>query len=159
MMKTSETVPCVSCGEMTSPGNGFAMGSDPVEPYCQKCMAHVIASGQAAREDRAVVFAEAFPEGPDYAAIGLRIGKLVAEKNKQYGSAFAQSDQILKILFPDGIQPDRYKNMLAICRIVDKLFRLAADNAPSDSESPGDDIAGYGILISANADEVRRNGA
>lgn len=44
--------------------------------------------------------------------------------------------------------------MLAITRIVDKLFRIATDK-DAFGESPFKDIAGYGILGLANAKEKK----
>jgi|TARA_R110002020_G_scaffold72542_4_gene186634 hypothetical protein len=81
--------------------------------------------------------------------IANEIGKLVDEKNKAYGSSFLKSEKILQILYPNGITPDQYKNMLAITRIVDKLFRIATDK-DAFGENPFKDIAGYGILGVAN---------
>jgi hypothetical protein len=77
--------------------------------------------------------------------IGTDIGKLVDQKNAAYGSSFEKSEYILKILYPDGINPDQYRNMLAVTRIVDKLFRIATDK-DAFGENPFKDIAGYGIL-------------
>jgi len=81
--------------------------------------------------------------------IGTDIGKLVDEKNTAYGSAFEKSEEILKVLYPDGIEPRQYKDMLAVTRIVDKLFRIATQKE-AFGESPFKDIAGYGILGVAN---------
>jgi len=81
--------------------------------------------------------------------IGTEIGKLVDEKNTAYGSAFEKSEEILKVLYPDGIEPNQYKDMLAVTRIVDKLFRIATKK-DAFGESPFKDIAGYGILGVAN---------
>ena len=81
--------------------------------------------------------------------IGTEIGKLVDEKNTAYGSAFEKSEEILKVLYPDGIEPKQYKDMLAVTRIVDKLFRIATKK-DAFGESPFKDIAGYGILGVAN---------
>ena len=81
--------------------------------------------------------------------IANEIGKLVDEKNKAYGSSFLKSEKILQILYPNGITPDQYKNMLAITRIVDKLFRIATDK-DAFGENPFKDIAGYDILGVAN---------
>lgn len=51
----------------------------------------------------------------------------------------------MKQLFPDGIQPENYVNVLAIVRVVDKLFRIATD--PNyKGENPWKDITGYGLL-------------
>ena len=44
--------------------------------------------------------------------------------------------------------------MLAVVRIVDKLFRIATDK-DAFGESPFKDIAGYGILGVANAEEKK----
>ena len=57
--------------------------------------------------------------------------------------------KILKILYPDGIEPSQYRDMLAITRIIDKLFRIATDK-DALGENPFKDIAGYGILGVAN---------
>jgi len=81
--------------------------------------------------------------------IGTDIGKLVDEKNTAYGSAFEKSEEILKVLYPNGIEPEQYKDMLAVTRIVDKLFRIA-NKKDAFGESPFKDIAGYGILGVAN---------
>ena len=81
--------------------------------------------------------------------IGTEIGKLVDKKNSAYGSSFEKSEQILKVLYPNGIEPEQYKDMLAITRIVDKLFRIATKK-DAFGESPFKDIAGYGILGVAN---------
>jgi uncharacterized protein YjgD (DUF1641 family) len=80
-----------------------------------------------------------------YEQIGLEIGRLVQEKNTAYGSSFAKSHKILQILYPGGIIPEQYKDMLAITRIIDKLFRIATDKKAL-GENPYSDIAGYGIL-------------
>tara|TARA_R110002012_G_scaffold228471_1_gene400850 strand:- start:121 stop:396 length:276 start_codon:yes stop_codon:yes gene_type:complete len=84
--------------------------------------------------------------------IGTEIGKLVDLKNRAYGSSFEKSEQILKVLYPNGVEPSQYRDMLAITRIVDKLFRIASQKEAFD-ESPFKDIAGYGILGVANDEE------
>jgi hypothetical protein len=84
--------------------------------------------------------------------IGTEVGKLVDEKNEAYGSSFEKSEQILKVLYPDGIKPEQYKDMLAITRIVDKLFRIATKK-DAFGENPFKDIAGYGILGISNDKE------
>lgn len=81
----------------------------------------------------------------NYEEIGQRIGRLVAEKQKAYGDSYGNSGKILEILFPDGVKPEHYTELLAICRVVDKLFRLAND-PEWGGESPWGDIVGYGLL-------------
>jgi len=97
-----------------------------------------------------------------FAAIGREIGELVELKNVQYGDSFAQSCRILAVLYPQGVKPEQFRSMLAVTRVVDKLFRMAtgkdhnAGHAPCPAcsrpfESPGMDLAGYGILIEEDA--------
>lgn len=86
----------------------------------------------------------------EYEEIGKSIGILVAEKNKAYGDSFFKAGNILKELYPNGIGPDEYQNMLAIIRVIDKLFRLAT-NKDAFGESPWNDICGYAILGASNA--------
>jgi hypothetical protein len=85
------------------------------------------------------------PSNQKYEKIGQAIGELVDKKNDAYGSSFDKSGKILEALFPDGIMPEQYSDMLAITRIIDKLFRIA-NNKEAFDESPYGDIAGYGIL-------------
>lgn len=80
-----------------------------------------------------------------YEKTGTDIGRLVAEKQAAYGNSFGLSGGILKDLYPNGIQPDQYTDMLVIVRIIDKLFRIA-NKKDAFGESPYQDIAGYGIL-------------
>ena len=77
------------------------------------------------------------------------IGQLVEEKNKAYGSAFDKAGDFLRVLYPEGIKPEQYGDMLAVVRILDKLFRIANDKN-AFNEDPWQDIAGYGILGTYN---------
>lgn len=77
--------------------------------------------------------------------ISLDLGSLLEEKNKAYGSAFSKSSEVLKILYPNGIEPDQYTDLLLTTRILDKLFRIATDKS-AFNEEPWKDIAGYGLL-------------
>ena len=79
-----------------------------------------------------------------YESLGKAIGALVDEKNLQYGEAFNRGGCILEILYPDGVRPDQYRDMLGVIRVIDKLFRVA--NGKQGSEDPWQDIAGYGLL-------------
>lgn len=91
----------------------------------------------------------------DYERLGTEIGKLVAEKQEAYGDSFGKSGEVMRILYPEGIQPEQYDDALAVVRIVDKLFRIA--NARSAfGESPYKDIAGYGLLGQSKAETGER---
>jgi hypothetical protein len=77
--------------------------------------------------------------------IALDIGKLVSEKNEAYGDSFSQSCKILEVLYPHGVKPEQYRDLLTITRVIDKLFRIAT-RKDYLNESPWRDIAGYAIL-------------
>ena len=87
----------------------------------------------------------------EYRSIGTKIGEFVQVKNDMYGSSFAKCGDFLKILYPDGVKPHQYKDMLAIVRIFDKQMRIA--NGNQGDENAFNDIAGYGILMSAESDK------
>lgn len=80
-----------------------------------------------------------------YKEIGRDIGKLVDEKNESYGNSFKKSQEFLKILYPEGIPPEKYEDVLLLARIFDKMMRVSTDKGAFE-ESPYRDIAGYGIL-------------
>src|SRR5690606_27765638 len=79
-----------------------------------------------------------------YEQLGAQIGKLVDAKQKQYGDSFNRAGMVIKVLYPDGIKPEQYDDMLAIVRVIDKLFRIA--NGNQGEENAYKDIAGYGLL-------------
>ena len=81
----------------------------------------------------------------NYTDIGAEIGKLVEEKQLAYGDSFGRSGAVLRELFPNGIPPEKYDDLLTIARILDKLFRIATD-IDAFGENPYKDIAGYSIL-------------
>ncbi len=87
-----------------------------------------------------------------YEKIAKEIGKLVKEKNTAYGDSFNRAGEILEILYPYGVGLDDYKDMLAIVRIIDKLFRIATDKEAFE-ESPWRDIVGYALLGAVNDEE------
>lgn len=86
--------------------------------------------------------------------IGTAVAELTASKNESYGDSFLVSGQILALLYPDGVQPEQYGDMLAVARIIDKLGRIAT-RKDAFGESPFKDIAGYG-LIGVVADEIAK---
>jgi len=80
-----------------------------------------------------------------YEDIAAAIGRLVDKKKRAYGDSFYQSSAIIKILYPNGIAPEQYHDMLVMIRIIDKFFRIATDKNAL-SEDPWADIAGYAIF-------------
>ena len=73
------------------------------------------------------------------------MGRLVGRKNAAYGNSFNMAGEFLRILWPDGVSPDQYDDMLCLVRIFDKMMRIATDKNAL-GESPYQDIAGYGLL-------------
>lgn len=82
---------------------------------------------------------------PTFIELGERIGKLLEEKNAAYGNSFDDAGDFLKLLYPNGVQPEQMNDMLCIARIFDKMKRIAT-NKDAFGESPYQDIAGYAIL-------------
>lgn len=86
--------------------------------------------------------------------VGRKIGKLVDVKNAAYGSSFHKSSEFLKLLYPDGVKPEQYQDMLTLVRVFDKQMRIATDK-DALGESPWNDIGGYSILAVDLADPKR----
>jgi hypothetical protein len=85
----------------------------------------------------------------DYEAIGEEIGMLLNQKQLAYGNSFGELQKVMNILYPQGIQPHQYQNVLTLVRIMDKIFRIAnfpETNKDIMDEDPWKDIAGYAIL-------------
>lgn len=84
----------------------------------------------------------------EYETIGARIGRLVDEKQRAYGDSFNRSIKIIEELYPCGIRPAQYGDLLALIRVIDKIFRIVTSGSGSDlmDENPWQDIAGYGVL-------------
>jgi hypothetical protein len=81
--------------------------------------------------------------------IGKEVGELCEEKNEAYGDSFAKAGAILEELYPNGVLPEQYTDMLGVIRVLDKLFRIATKK-DAFGESPWRDVAGYGILGAFN---------
>jgi len=84
-------------------------------------------------------------DSKNYSEIGKEIGELVDKKQEAYGDAFHKSQEIIEVLYPNGIKIEQYQDVLIIVRIIDKLFRIA-NKKEAFKENPYKDIAGYGIL-------------
>jgi hypothetical protein len=83
-----------------------------------------------------------------YEKIGQAIGKIVDEKNRAYGDSFHKCGDYLKILYPSGVKPEQYEDMLGLARDFDKSMRIAT-NKDALGENPWKDKAGYAIIASA----------
>ena len=87
--------------------------------------------------------------------VGAEVGALVDKKNLAYGNSFELSGEFMKILFPNGIQPSQYTDMLLLIRMFDKMMRIANQKEAFD-ESPYADLAGYSILGTAKDTKSRK---
>jgi hypothetical protein len=76
------------------------------------------------------------------------IADLVTEKEKAYGSAFDKAGDFMRLLYPEGIKPDQYKDMLCTVRIFDKLMRIATSCEDTEEKKVEaySDINGYSLL-------------
>lgn len=87
------------------------------------------------------------------------IADLVTEKEKAYGSAFDKAGDFLKVLYPDGIKPEQYKDMLCIVRVFDKLMRIATSYEGTEEKKVEaySDLMGYGLLgLRASLAEIKQ---
>ena len=83
------------------------------------------------------------------AELGTKIGKLVQAKNLAYGNSASSAGAIMRVLYPNGVQPHQYDDALLVVRVLDKLSRIAqrgVDGKDKGGESPWSDLAGYSIL-------------
>lgn len=94
-----------------------------------------------------------------YAEIGRDVGELVLQKQAAYGDSFGRSGEVMRILYPDGVPPEKLDDALTVVRVLDKLFRIATDR-DALGESPWQDIAGYALLslrrLEIQREEVNR---
>lgn len=86
-----------------------------------------------------------------YQSIALEIAATVEKKQAAYGDAFGKSGEAMRILYPQGIPPEKMDDALAVVRVLDKLFRIATDR-DALGESPWRDIAGYALLAVARTE-------
>jgi len=94
------------------------------------------------------------PEKNNYKQIAEEIADLVIEKQKAYGNSFGEAESFLRLLYPDGIPVEKYKDMLTLVRIWDKIKRIATDK-DALGESPYNDIMGYCLLA---LNEIKQKG-
>jgi hypothetical protein len=80
-----------------------------------------------------------------YQELGIKVGTLVDKKQAAYGDSFGKAGDVLRLMYPDGINTGQYDDMLCLVRIIDKLFRIATDR-DALGESPFQDVAGYALL-------------
>tara|TARA_R110002020_G_scaffold364543_1_gene576822 strand:- start:472 stop:807 length:336 start_codon:yes stop_codon:yes gene_type:complete len=80
-----------------------------------------------------------------FKGIADSVSEIVNVKQKAYGDSFGKSGECLRQMYPNGIEPAQFDDLLTITRILDKLFRIA-NNPTAFDENPYQDIVGYGLL-------------
>ena len=78
-----------------------------------------------------------------YDEIAQELVQLLEVKRQAYGDAFDNVSEILKILYPEGVKPEDYQNLLTLTRILDKIYRITNNDTTEDAWF---DIAGYCFL-------------
>lgn len=81
----------------------------------------------------------------DFLSLSQEIGQLVTSKDSAYGHAFHKTAEILKVMCPEGISPDKYQDLTIVTRIIEKCCRLMTMK-DAFGESPYQDISGYGVI-------------
>ena len=85
-----------------------------------------------------------------YEQIGAHLIQLLEQKRQAYGDGFNGVPQIIEILYPNGIDPQDYANILTLTRILDKIYRISNNDKSEDAWL---DIAGYCFLAMRARDE------
>ena len=80
-----------------------------------------------------------------------RLGAIVDKKQIEYGDVFHECHKIMEVLYPEGVLPEQYPNLLAVVRVIDKLCRVSRGD--QGDESAWNDIAGYSLLMSPDQHE------
>lgn len=80
----------------------------------------------------------------DYRLAGLRLGDLVAAKRREYGRALEKAADMVATLYPDGVQPEQYREFFSVFRVCEKLSRIAAGD--EGDESGWLDVAGHALV-------------
>lgn len=79
-----------------------------------------------------------------YPELGHKIGELVEVKSEAYGDSVGKCGDYLRLLYPDGIPPEKYGDALLLARDFDKNMRIANDKH-AFGENPYIDKAGYAL--------------
>lgn len=89
-----------------------------------------------------------------YHQLSAALADTVVTKQAAYGDSFGKSGAVMRILYPEGIPPEKLDDALTIVRVLDKLFRIATDR-DALGESPWNDIQGYALLAVARLKQRR----
>ncbi len=74
------------------------------------------------------------------------LGLLAAEKNDSYGDAFQKINDILKVLYPNGIPVSQYFSVSLLIRMLDKVCRITGGKENVFNEDAWNDLCGYALV-------------
>jgi hypothetical protein len=77
--------------------------------------------------------------------LGRQIGKLVDDKDISYGNAIDTVPALMRVLYPNGVKPEQYRDFCLLVRDMDKSCRIALGVKKFQGENPWLDKAGYGL--------------
>jgi hypothetical protein len=80
-----------------------------------------------------------------YHVVARAAADLVVTKQRAYGDSFGKSGEVMRLLYPAGVPPEKLDDALTVVRVLDKLFRIATDR-DALGESPWRDVLGYALL-------------
>lgn len=83
--------------------------------------------------------------GSRYHDVARGLADLVVKKQAAYGDSFGKSGEVMRLLYPNGVAPEKLDDALTVVRVLDKLFRIATDR-DALGESPWRDVLGYALL-------------
>ena len=171
-MKTSEKKPAETATKICSHKDCHAAGKyqpvanfyndkkskDGKTGYCKKCFARLKKEYHKRKHDKpnarkaatADKFAVAKPQAvsksvSQYVGVAANIGALAEGKLAAHGDTIGNTGKILRLLYPNGINPEQYDDMLTISRILERLCCVATDDQAL-GEALFTDIAEAGIL-------------
>lgn len=94
-------------------------------------------------------YAKAADAVATFEQLATEIGRLTDVKARQYGDSAEKAEQIMKVLYPDGVPVSALKNALLIVRMCDKLCRIVTQDttgADGGGEDAWKDLAGYSLI-------------
>jgi hypothetical protein len=100
-------------------------------------------------EVRARLKEDEVSESQSYEALAGEIGRLTDTKSKQYGDSAERAEKIMKVLYPNGVPVEAFRNALLIVRMCDKLCRIATQDTTGvdgGGEDAWRDMAGYSLI-------------
>jgi hypothetical protein len=133
------------CQFCPAPCTTFIYGGHKPQPVCAEHYRRYHDEGSTVKTPSPVKKPTTASTLTDLARIADEVKQVTLEKNQAYGSSFEKCGDFLRILYPEGLKPEQYEDVLLQVRLFDKQMRIATRKG-AFGESPYRDIAGYGLL-------------